>query len=78
MIMSDLFVKAMRLVKIKGEFKKIPVYGNFCPKCKTDSENIHGYAGSSLAVCIICNYVFTMDDVKKSVIEFLEKRNNHE
>ncbi len=76
--MSDLFVKAMRIVNIKGELKKIPVYGNFCPKCKTDSENIRGYDGESLAICTICNYVFTMDDMKKSVTEFLEKRNNHE
>ncbi len=72
--MSDLFVKAMRLVQIKGEFKKIPVYGNFCPRCKTDSENIHGYAGSGLAVCIVCNHVFTMNDMKKSVTEFWEKK----
>ena len=59
----------MKYVSIKGKMKQVPIYGNFCPKCNTDSEKIHGYNGG-LAYCTLCNHTFTMYDMEKKIKEF--------
>ena len=73
-MMSELFVKEMRFALIKGKLGRVPVYGNYCPNCKTSSDNVHGHEGG-LEVCTVCQHVFTSNDVKKQIMEFWEKKN---
>ena len=74
MVMNDLFIKGIRYVKIKGKLEQVPIYGNYCPRCKTDSENIHCYGDNGLLDCHMCNYVFTIQDMTKTITDFWKKR----
>ena len=71
--MSKIFVKKMTYVRIKGKLTQIPIYGNFCLKCNTSSDDMYGYDGG-LVVCTKCNHVFTVLDVEKSITEFWKKK----
>ena len=72
--MNDLFVKEMRYLKVKDKLEGIPVYGNFCPRCKADSEKVHCHGDDGLLNCHMCDHIFTMQDMKKTITNFWVKR----
>ncbi len=69
---DDIFVIDYRVVEIKGKVQKAPTYGNFCPKCKTSSDNIHDYDG--FFRCTLCNYFLSGADILRRIGEFWEKK----
>jgi len=70
---DDIFVIDYRVVEINGKVQKAPTYGNFCPKCKTSSDNIRSYAGELLR-CSLCDYIFSGADIVRKIGEFWEKK----
>lgn len=64
----NLFVKGVVYLSVKGELTKIPIFGNFCPNCNNSSDNIHNVNG--ILNCRKCDYIFTVNDMKKSLAEF--------
>jgi len=66
---DDIFVIDYRDVEIKGEVQKAPTYGNFCPECKTSSDNIRGY-DDGLFRCTLCDYFLSGADILRRISEF--------
>jgi len=71
MVMSesndDLFVSRYKLDEKNN--KKIPIYENFCIKCKTSSDNVHAYK-KGLLRCTLCSHIFTIEDVEKKISDY--------
>ena len=70
---DDIFVIGYRVVEKNGKVQKLPTYGNFCPECKTSSDNIRGYDGG-LFRCVLCNYFLSGADILRRIGEFWEKK----
>jgi len=70
---DDIFVIEYSVVEIKGKVQKAPTYGNFCPECKTSSDNVRGY-GDGLFRCTLCDYIFSGAGVLRRISEFWEKK----
>jgi len=70
---DDIFVIGYRFKEINGKVQKAPTYGNFCPKCKTSSDNIRGYDGG-LFRCTLCDYFFSCADIVRRIGEFWQKK----
>ncbi len=70
---DDIFVIGYRVVERKGKVQKLPTYGNFCPECKTSSDNIRDYDGG-LFRCVLCNYFLSGADIVRRIGEFWEKK----
>ena len=70
---DDIFVIDYRVVKIKGKVQKAPTYGNFCPKCKTSSYNIHDY-DEGLFRCGLCGHILSGADIVRRIGEFWQKK----
>ena len=70
---DDIFVIDNRFTEINGKVQKAPTYGNFCPECKTSSDNIRGYDGG-LFRCVLCNYFLLGADILRRIGEFWQKK----
>ena len=70
---DDIFVIGYRDVEINGKVQKALAYGNFCPNCKTSSDNIRGY-DDELFRCVLCDYIFSGVDIVRRIGEFWEKK----
>ncbi len=70
---DDIFVIDYKDSKINGKVQKSPTYGNFCPKCKTSSYNIHDY-DDGLFRCVLCGYILSGADIVRRIGEFWQKK----
>jgi hypothetical protein len=70
---DDIFVIDYRVVEIKGRVLKSPTYGNFCPKCKTSSYNIHDY-DDGLFRCVLCGHILSGADIVRRISKFWQKK----
>ena len=69
----DIFVIGYSVVEKNGKIQKVPAYGNFCPKCRTSSDNIRGY-DDELFRCVLCDYIFSGADIVRRICEFWQKK----
>lgn len=60
---DEIFIKSYRLI---GDDKVAPTYGNFCPRCKVESDEVKVY-DAGLLICTRCNYCFTIEDVEQKI-----------
>jgi len=70
---DDIFVIDYSVVEKNGKIQKVPTYGNFCPKCKTSSDNFWRYDGGLLR-CTLCNYFLSGADIVRRIGEFWQKK----
>lgn len=68
--MSKMYIYGLKPVIINGKESLVPVYGNFCPKCCTSSNEVTCYNGG-LAICVKCNHVFQIQDIEKQIDDAL-------
>ena len=73
----QIFVKEWRLIPVDGKIKKIPIYGNFCPRCHGPSDEIFHHT-NGLVSCTICNHIFQMQEMKNKVLEFAKRQIKNE